>query len=95
MLTYEQTKPWAILMKADVQSGKMPPWFADPHYGKFSNSMGLSALKIETLAKWADAGAPKATRRTCRRQWIGWKGGGLAAGQDINCHKRTMFPRRA
>jgi len=59
MLTYEQTKPWAMLMKVDVQTGKMPPWFADPHYGKFSNAMSLSAAEIETLAKWADAGAAK------------------------------------
>jgi len=32
---------------------------ADPHYGKFSNAMSLSAAEIETLAKWADAGAAK------------------------------------
>src|SRR5262249_51489277 len=59
LLTYEQARPWATAMKIAVQSGKMPPWFADPHYGKFSNSMSLSAAEMETLAKWADAGAPK------------------------------------
>jgi len=59
MLTYEQTRPWAMAMKLDVQSGKMPPWFADPRYGKFSNAMSLSPPEIETLTKWADAGAPK------------------------------------
>jgi len=48
-----------MAMKVAVQNGKMPPWFADPHYGKFSNSIGMSAAEIETLAKWADAGAPK------------------------------------
>src|SRR5207245_2853228 len=59
MLTYEQTRPWAMAMKLDVQTGKMPPWFADARYGKFSNAMSLSPSEIETLAKWADAGAPK------------------------------------
>jgi hypothetical protein len=59
LLTYEQARPWAMAMKVAVQSGKMPPWFADPSYGKFSNSMGLKTAEIETLAKWADAGAPK------------------------------------
>src|SRR5215470_956208 len=43
LLTYEQARPWAMAMKIAVQTGKMPPWFADAHYGKFSNSMGLSA----------------------------------------------------
>src|SRR4030095_1049186 len=37
----------------------MPPWFADHRYGKFSNAMSLSPAEIETLSKWADAGAPK------------------------------------
>src|SRR5712671_1562310 len=59
LLTYEQTRPWAMAMKVAVQTGKMPPWFADARYGKFSNAMSLSPSEIETLAKWADAGAPK------------------------------------
>src|SRR5579859_7969742 len=59
MLTYEQTRPWAMAMKVAVQSGKMPPWFADHRYGKFSNAMSLTSAEIDTLAKWADAGAPK------------------------------------
>jgi hypothetical protein len=59
MLTYEATRPWAMVMKLDVQSRKMPPWFADPRYGKFSNAMGLNSSEVETLAKWADAGAPQ------------------------------------
>src|SRR5258707_2751534 len=59
MLTYEQTRPWAMAMKLDVQSRKMPPWFADPRYGKFSNAMGLNSSEIEMLVKWADAGTPQ------------------------------------
>ena len=59
MLTYEQTRPWAVAMKVAVQTGKMPPWFADHRYGRFSNAMSLSPAEIETLAKWADAGALK------------------------------------
>ncbi len=75
LLTYEQARPWAMAMKIAVESGKMPPWFADPHYGKFSNSMGLIASDIETLAKWADAGAPKGDPKDLPPpvQWVeGW-----------------------
>jgi len=50
MLTYEQTRPWAMAMKVAVQTGKMPPWFADHRYGKFSNAMSLSSAEIGTLA---------------------------------------------
>jgi hypothetical protein len=75
MLTYEETRPWATAMKVDVQSGKMPPWFADRRYGKFSNAMSLSPSEIETLANWADAGAPKGDAKDMPAQvaWVeGW-----------------------
>jgi len=56
-LTYEATRPWAKAMKAAVLTKKMPPWFADPHFGKFSNDRTLSAADINTIAAWADSGA--------------------------------------
>jgi hypothetical protein len=39
----------------------MPPWFADPRYGKFQNKRGLSQAQIDMLVAWADAGAPQGT----------------------------------
>jgi hypothetical protein len=59
MLTYEQARPWAKAMKEAVLLKKMPPWFADPHYGKFANDRSLSQKEIDTLVTWADAGAPE------------------------------------
>ena len=35
----------------------MPPWFADPHYGKFANDRSLSETDIKTLVSWVDSGA--------------------------------------
>ncbi len=59
MLTYAETKPWAAAMKQAVMQRMMPPWFADPHYGKFSNARSLSQKDIDTICAWADAGAPE------------------------------------
>src|SRR5437588_10220468 len=59
LLTYEQARPWAKAMKEAVLLKKMPPWFADPHYGKFSNDRSLSQREIDTLVSWSDAGAPQ------------------------------------
>jgi mono/diheme cytochrome c family protein len=56
-LTYEQTRPWAKAMKQAVLTKKMPPWFADPHYGKFANDRTLSQAEIDTIVAWADSGA--------------------------------------
>jgi mono/diheme cytochrome c family protein len=59
LLTYEDARSHARAIKTSVVAGKMPPWFADPHYGKFSNSMSLAASEIDTIVKWADGGAPQ------------------------------------
>jgi hypothetical protein len=59
LLTYAQTRPWAKSIKAALLSGKMPPWQADPHYGKFSNDLSLASGEKETLVAWVDAGAPE------------------------------------
>jgi hypothetical protein len=40
-LTYENVRPWAKAIKAAVVTRKMPPWFADPKYGHFSNDCAL------------------------------------------------------
>ena len=32
-LSYESTRPWAKSIRTAVLTKKMPPWFADPHYG--------------------------------------------------------------
>ena len=43
----------------------MPPWFADPRYGKFSNDPSLSPQQIATIADWVDAGAPAGSAERC------------------------------
>jgi mono/diheme cytochrome c family protein len=57
MLTYEDTKPWATMMKRVVQQKVMPPWFADPSYGHFANDRSLAPEEIRTLVAWVNAGA--------------------------------------
>src|ERR1022692_1823618 len=37
LLTYQGTRPWAKAIKESVLTKRMPPWFADPHYGHFAN----------------------------------------------------------
>jgi hypothetical protein len=58
-MSYKEVRPWAKAIKAAVLTRKMPPWYADPHYGKFSNDRTLSPSDIQTLVSWADNGAPE------------------------------------
>jgi len=57
LLTYEDVRPWAKAIKSVVASKKMPPWFADPSIGHFSNDRSLKPTEIDTLVKWAESGA--------------------------------------
>src|ERR1700759_4415993 len=59
LLTYSEARPWAKALKAAVVSQKMPPWFADPAYGHFSNDRRLSPEEVAIISNWADNGAPE------------------------------------
>ena len=75
LTTYRETRPWAKAIRDAVRSRKMPPWFADPCCGKFSNDRSLSAAEIETLSTWAESGAAKGDDRDAQaaRAWpTGW-----------------------
>ena len=37
LLTYQEARPWAKAIREAVLLKRMPPWYADPHFGKFSN----------------------------------------------------------
>src|SRR4029453_3679804 len=54
LLTFQDARPWAKGIKAKVVAREMPPWFADPRYGKFKNARGLTQAQIATLVAWAD-----------------------------------------
>jgi len=61
LLTYDEVRPFAKAMKLKVTTRAMPPWFIDPNVGitEFKNFGGLTNDEIATIAKWADAGAPR------------------------------------
>jgi hypothetical protein len=73
--TYKQVRPWAKAIREVVRSRKMPPWFADPAYGHFSNDRSMSQTEMDTLSAWVDAGAPEGDPKDAPipRQWpTGW-----------------------
>jgi hypothetical protein len=73
---YAAARPWAKAIREAVVARRMPPWFADPHFGKFSNDARLADSAIETISAWVEAGAPEGDRRDAPRpvEWVqGWK----------------------
>jgi len=59
LVTYEDARPYAKFMKQRVVARQMPPWNADPAIGHFKNDPRLTDQEVDTIARWADGGAPK------------------------------------
>jgi type 1 glutamine amidotransferase/mono/diheme cytochrome c family protein len=75
LLTYQDARRRADKIRAAVADRVMPPWFADPHYGTFSNAMGLSASERDAILRWADGGVPEGDPRHLPApiEWVdGW-----------------------
>ena len=75
-LTYQQVRPWAKSIRQSVKLKQMPPWFADPHFGKFINDSSLTEEEIAIITQWVDNGAPagKTSDAPPPVQWqTGWK----------------------
>lgn len=75
LMTYGQARSRAADIARMTTTKQMPPWFADPRFGRFSNDPSLTSQQIETLFVWARAGAPAGDPRDAPppRKWVkGW-----------------------
>ncbi len=59
LVSYTDARPHAKAIRDEVGDGNMPPWHADPKYGKFANDRSLTPAERETLLRWANNGAPE------------------------------------
>ena len=59
LLSYDDAAKRAKQLAAVTQSRYMPPWKAEPGYGKFMNERRLTAQQIATIKDWAEHGAPE------------------------------------
>jgi peroxiredoxin len=59
MTNYAIVKTYASSIREQIMTGEMPPWHADPKYGKFANDISLTQEETQTLIDWVAAGAPR------------------------------------
>ncbi len=75
LITYEQARKHARMIAEVVEDRRMPPWHADPRYGKFRNDRRLTDQERATLLAWVKADAPEGapsrnqTPRTTSDDW--------------------------
>src|SRR5436853_7076722 len=82
LVSYQETRPWARAIKSAVTLRKMPPWFADPNYGHFTNDRSLRQSEVDTLVKWADTGAVEGDHKEAPAP-VQWPEGGWARQPEV------------
>ncbi len=82
LMTYRDTVKWADNIREAVVDGRMPPWFADPRFGKFSNDRHLFPRERKTLLAWIEAGTPWGDGRDLPPPEV-WDGGWTIGTPDL------------
>ena len=82
LLTYQDARPWAKAMKQKVVERQMPPWNADPKYGRFANDRSLKQSDIDAIAAWVDQGALEGDAKE-KPAPVDWPEGGWIIKPDI------------
>jgi len=58
LLTYDDVRKHAAMIREVVDERRMPPWHADPRIGHFQNDRSLTPRERATLLAWVDQGTP-------------------------------------
>lgn len=58
LTTYEESAPFAPVLKVSVEAGEMPPWPPGGDTPPLLHDRSLTADEVALLGAWADAGAP-------------------------------------
>ncbi len=59
LTTYDEVVGWAAMILEVVEERRMPPWFANPQYGHFSNDRSLTGQERQQLVTWVENGCPR------------------------------------
>jgi peroxiredoxin len=76
LVAYDEVVGWAEMMREVINEGRMPPWFADPHYGKFENDARMTDDEKKLFNTWVDNGCPQGDPSDLPkpREWtVGWQ----------------------
>src|SRR6202140_2629907 len=82
LISFKDARPWAKAIKAAVTTRKMPPWFADPQVGHFTNDRSLKQSEIDMLVQWADSGAAEGDPKDVAPP-VQWPTGGWSIQPEV------------
>jgi peroxiredoxin len=59
MTKYDEVAGWGEMIAEVVRDQRMPPWHANPAYGKFANENVLAESDKQLIYSWVEAGCPE------------------------------------
>lgn len=59
LMTYSQARPWAVAIKEEVLTRRMPPWGAVKGFGDFRDEQALTPEQLELITSWVEGGVPE------------------------------------
>src|SRR5580692_1453047 len=59
LMNYGEARPWAVAIKEEVLSRRMPPWGAVKGFGDFRNDQALTPEQFELITSWVEGGVPE------------------------------------
>jgi oligopeptidase B len=90
LTSYESAVKHGNMIREVTAERRMPPWHADPRYGKFANDRRLSQKELDTLADWVAAGMPKGEDKYLPKP-VAWVKGWMHGTPDLVIPMPTEF----
>jgi peroxiredoxin len=59
LTSYDEVVGWGEMIREVVTEERMPPWFANPAYGHFSNDARLTDAEKQAIVTWVENGCPQ------------------------------------
>ncbi len=59
MANYTKVRGWADTIQETLATRRMPPWHADPHFGKFANDRSITPDETRAILRWVALGSPR------------------------------------
>jgi thiol-disulfide isomerase/thioredoxin len=82
LMNYEDAVKHAAMIREVTAQRRMPPWHADPRFGKFSNDRRLSRDELDLIGAWVDQGMLKGNDKDLPKP-VEWAKGWIHGKPDL------------
>ncbi len=94
LVTYDEVRPWAKSLRAQVSSRQMPPFHALGSIGRYENDPRLTDEEIAIITNWVDSGAVQGNPKEMPAARV-WKNDWVNANPDLVVQVKNPYTVKA